>query len=87
MNHTESGVQKTYQRSWDQIFSLCILKNTKLSFLSEALGMQVSGQALGGAYNASLAKGIGGNAGWSVNNVESEPDNWRLNVAMTWYLR
>ena len=49
--------------------------------------MQVSGQALGGAYNASLAKGSGGNAGWSVNNAESEPDNWRLNVAMTWYLR
>ena len=57
------------------------------SYSLQALGLQGSGQALGGAYNASLATGIGGNAGWSVNNAESEPDNWRLNVAMTWYLR
>jgi hemolysin activation/secretion protein len=53
----------------------------------QAVGTQVSGQVIGGIYSLSLAKGIGGYAGWNANNAESKPNNWRLNAAMTWYLQ
>jgi hemolysin activation/secretion protein len=53
----------------------------------QALGTQVSGQTLGGLYNVSLAKGIGGYAGWNAYNTETKPNNWRLNVAMTWFVQ
>lgn len=36
----------------------------------------------------SVAKGLGGYKGWAggANNVESRPDNWRLSLALTYFL-
>ena len=35
--------------------------------------------------NLSLAKGMGGYKGWTPSNIESKPNNWRLNAALTHY--
>ncbi len=52
----------------------------------QALGMQMNGQALGGVYNLTVAKGIGSHRGWNAYNTESSPHNWRLYGAINWVI-
>ena len=56
------------------------------SYSLQAVGAQLVGNYANLIYNLSLAKGIGGYKGWtgSTYNIESKPNNWRLNVALTY---
>jgi hemolysin activation/secretion protein len=50
----------------------------------QAVGMQVSGNLGRWYYNTTLAKGFGGYKAWQSNNIESKPNNWRLNAVLTY---
>lgn len=50
----------------------------------QAVGTQVSGNVGRWFYNTTLAKGLGGYKAWQVSNIESKPNNWRLNAALTY---
>jgi hemolysin activation/secretion protein len=56
---------------------------------NDAYTLQDIGLSFGGVfkqlnYNISIAKGIGTYAGYSTNNIESSPNNWRINVALSY---
>ncbi len=50
----------------------------------QALGAQATGNTGKWFYNASLAKGVGGYKAWQPSNIESKPNNWRLNAVLTY---
>jgi hemolysin activation/secretion protein len=56
----------------------------KKTYSLQALGTQINGEAVGGIYNLTLAKGIGSYHGWSSSNIESKPRNWRLYGSISW---
>jgi len=58
------------------------------SYSLQAIGLELSGHHQRLHYGLQLAKGIGGYKGWtgSTYNTESRPDNWRLNVALTYFM-
>lgn len=49
----------------------------------QAVGAQVSGNVGRWFYNTTLAKGVGGYKAWQASNIESKPNDWRLNAALT----
>lgn len=57
------------------------------SYSLQAVGAQIVGGYMNMFYNISLAKGTGSYKGWtgSTYNVESKPNNWRLNAALTYF--
>lgn len=56
------------------------------SYSLQALGAQLSGNYMNSIFNMSIAKGVGGYKGWagSAYNMESKPNNWRLNFALAY---
>ena len=50
----------------------------------QALGVQASGNTGRWFYNTTLAKGVGGYKAWQASNIESKPDNWRMNAVLTY---
>lgn len=50
----------------------------------QALGAQISGNAQNFYYNATVAKGMGGNKGALATDMDSRPNNWRLTVSGTY---
>lgn len=50
----------------------------------QALGLQLSGNQQRFFYNASLAKGMGGNMGARSTDQDSTPNNWRLSLSGTY---
>ena len=50
----------------------------------QALGAQVNGNSGRWYYNTTLAKGVGGYKAWQANNIESRPNNWRLNAVLSY---
>ena len=50
----------------------------------QAVGAQVGGNVGRWYYNTTLAKGVGGYKAWQASNIESKPNNWRLNAALTY---
>ena len=50
----------------------------------QALGAQVSGNSGPWFFNTTLAKGVGGYKAWQDRNIESKPNNWRLNASVTY---
>lgn len=50
----------------------------------QAVGAQVSGNTGRWFYNTTLAKGVGGYKAWQTSNIESKPNNWRLNASLTY---
>ena len=55
------------------------------TYALQALGVQTIISHKNNTLNLSLAKGIQGYKGWSTSNIDSKPNNWRLNVALTHY--
>ena len=50
----------------------------------QAMGLQLSGNVQKAIYTVILAKGLGGYSAWSPFNIESTPNNWRLNASLTY---
>lgn len=50
----------------------------------QAVGAQVNGNMGRWFYNTTLAKGVGGYKAWQASNIESKPNNWRLNASLTY---
>jgi hemolysin activation/secretion protein len=50
----------------------------------QAIGLQLSGNVQQASYSLTLAKGLGGYSAWTPYNIESTPNNWRLNAALTY---
>ena len=50
----------------------------------QAVGAQVNGNRGRWFYNTTLAKGVGGYKAWQASNIESTPNNWRLNASLTY---
>lgn len=50
----------------------------------QAVGGQVSGNVGRWFYNTTLAKGVGGYKAWQASNIESKPNNWRVNAAVSY---
>ncbi len=50
----------------------------------QAVGAQVNGNVGRWYYNTSLAKGVGGYKAWQASNIESKPNNWRLNAVLSY---
>ena len=55
------------------------------TYALQALGVQTIISHKNNTLNLSLAKGIQGYKGWSTSNIDSKPNNWRFNVALTHY--
>jgi hemolysin activation/secretion protein len=49
----------------------------------QAIGLQLSGNVQKSSYSLTLAKGLGGYSAWTPYNIESTPNNWRLNASLT----
>lgn len=58
------------------------------SYSLQAVGLQFGGAHENILYSVNLAKGVGGYKGWTgrAYNIESKPNNWRLNVAISYLL-
>lgn len=54
------------------------------TYALQALGLQTSGNVSKWFYNVTVAKGIGGNKGALATNIESKPNNWRMNASLTY---
>ena len=57
------------------------------TYTLQAIGLSLGGviQELNNTnYTVSVARGIGGYAGYSDSNVESSPNNWRINAAVSY---
>lgn len=55
------------------------------TYALQALGVQTLISHQNNTLNLSLAKGIRGYKGWTPSNIDTQPNNWRLNAALTHY--
>lgn len=55
------------------------------SYALQAVGLQTTVSRKNTSLSLSLAKGIQGYKAWTSSNIDTRPDNWRLNVALTHY--
>ncbi len=58
------------------------------SYTLQAAGLQLNMGDQSVQYTLNIAKGLGGYKGWTgtIHNVESRPDNWRVSLALTYFL-
>ena len=54
------------------------------TYALQALGLQTSGNVSRWYYNVAVAKGIGGNRGALSTDLDSKPNNWRMNASLTY---
>jgi hemolysin activation/secretion protein len=54
------------------------------TYALQALGLQASGNVSKWYYNLTVAKGIGGNKGALPSDIDSKPNNWRMNASLTY---
>lgn len=54
------------------------------AYALQALGLQTSGSVNKWYYNLTVAKGIGGNKGALATDIDSKPNNWRMNASLTY---
>ena len=54
------------------------------TYALQALGLQTSGNLNKWYYNVTVAKGIGGNKGALATDIDSKPNNWRMNASLTY---
>ncbi|WP_100173187.1 ShlB/FhaC/HecB family hemolysin secretion/activation protein [Limnohabitans sp. 15K] len=53
------------------------------TYALQAVGLQTSGNVNKWYYNVAAAKGFGGNKGALPSDIDSKPNNWRLNASLT----
>jgi hemolysin activation/secretion protein len=85
--------QRLYQSHYVGIFyDGGVIKPNKTPIpgaFNSGYSLQATGLSFGGSfsklsYSISIAKGIGGYAGYSASNIESSPNNLRFNAALTY---
>ena len=54
------------------------------TYALQALGLQASGNVNKWYYNVAVAKGFGGNNGALPSDIDSKPNNWRMNAFLTY---
>ena len=54
------------------------------TYALQAIGLQASGNVNKWYYNVAVAKGFGGNKGALSSDIDSKPNNWRLNTSLTY---
>jgi hemolysin activation/secretion protein len=54
------------------------------TYALQALGLQISGNVNKWYYNVTAAKGIGGNKAALPSDIDSKPNNWRMNASLSY---
>jgi hemolysin activation/secretion protein len=54
------------------------------TYALQAFGFQTSGNVNKWYYNVTVAKGLGGNKGALPSDMDSKPNNWRMNASLTY---